>query len=39
MYMYIYTQPARSVLGTTHEGPKVLTSGTSRGLLGDQQKR
>ena len=33
------TQPARDVPGTSPEGPlKVLTSGTSRGLLEDQHK-
>ena len=33
------TQPARDVPGTSPEGPlKVLTSGTFRGFLGDQQK-
>ena len=35
----ITSQPARDVPGTSLEVPlKVLTSGTSRGLLGDQQK-
>ena len=33
------TQPVRDIPGTSPEGPlKVLTSGTFRGLLGDQQK-
>ena len=33
------SQPARNVPGTSPEGPlKVLTCGTFRGLLGEQQK-
>ena len=35
----ISSQPARNIPGTSPEGPlKVLTSGTSKGLLGDPQK-
>ena len=35
----LLSQPPRDVPGTSPEGPlKVVTSGTSRGLLGDQQK-